>query len=176
MKNSRIAASTIALSLLGGCAALNFPQDAPEFRSRMPSHAVETIEIKRPFQAVVATLKKKVPECLNTSVVSEDLIINGPYRSYETRTRVFKPTLNITDDKLELYVQLNTLPRVKFNPQNIPPDGYHLALYDASAAGKDATRLTIYGAYSQRDIINRAVKNWVAGTNMACPDLTSIKG
>ena len=176
MKNSRIAASALLLSLLGGCAALNFPQDATEFRSRMPSHAVETIEIKRPFQAVADTLKKKVPECLNTSVVSEERTINGPYRSMQTFTRVFKPTLNITGDKLEMYVQLNVLPRPKINPQNIPPDGYHLALYDVSAVGKDATRLTIYGAYSQREIFNRTVKNWVTGTNMACPDLTSIKG
>lgn len=91
-------------------------------------------------------------------------------------TRVFKPTLNIAGDKLELYVQLNVLPRSRINPQNIPPDGWHLALYDASPVGKDVTRLTIYGAHSQREILNRAVKNRVAGTNMACPDLTSIKG
>lgn len=176
MKSSRIAAGALLLSLLGGCAALNFPQDATEFRSRMPSYAIETIEVKRPFQAVADTLKKKVPECLDTSVVSEEWGANGPYRFMQTITRVFKPTLNIAGDKLELYVQLNVLPRSKINPQNIPPDGWHLALYDAFPVGKDATRLTIYGAHSQREILNRAVKNWVAGTNMACPDLTSIKG
>lgn len=176
MKKNCIAASMLLPSLLAGCAALNFPQDAAEVRSRMPSHAVETIEIKRPFQAVADTLKKKVPECLNTSVVSEERVYNGPYSFLQTFTRVFKPTLNIAGDKLELYVQLNVLPRPKINPQNIPPDGYHLAVYDAVAVGKDATRLTIYGAYSQREIINRAVKSWVAGTSMACPDLTSIKG
>lgn len=126
--------------------------------------------------AVADTLKKKVPECLNTSVISEERVINGPYSFMQTTTRVFKPTLNIAGDKLELYVQLNVLPRPRINPQNIPPDGYHLAVYDASPAGKDATRLTIHGAISQREVINRAVKNWVAGTNMACPDLTSIKG
>lgn len=174
MKNNRIAASAILLSLLAGCAALSFPQDTTEFRSRMPSHAVETIEIKKPFQAVADTLKKKVPECLNASVVSEEMVANGPYRFMQTFTRVFKPTLNITGDKLELYVQLDVLPRSKLH--NFPPDGYHLAVYDASAIGKHATRLTIYGSYSQREILNRAVKNWLTGTSMACPDLTSIKG
>jgi hypothetical protein len=35
----------------------------------------------------------------------------------------------------------------------------------------------IYSAItSQREILNRAVKNRVAGTSMACPDSISIKG
>jgi hypothetical protein len=159
---------------LSGCASFMQPQNAEEFRTRVPESYIERVDIQRPYVAVANTIKKKAPECLDIAVRKEGTEYNGPYSFKKKWTTRYVSTIRVSSTKAELNLQFDVIPRPKPDLQNTPPEGLYIMSITVTPVNKDTTRLVIYGGTHQWKTIPQAVKNWATGTNMGCPDLSSI--
>jgi len=169
------ALSLIFGATLYGCAALDSPMSANEFRDGVKGSSlgvVQTFDAKRPYAQVVETLRKKANECLAVSVVSEGSVYQGNMMVRERSLQIYKPTVNVTKDATELSLQVGN---GKMNPvQKHPKDGYYMLVADATPSGRNSTKVTIYrGKWGKGKDIDEAIRGWANGDRLACPDLNS---
>ena len=160
----------IAITLItAGCA---MPQNAEEFRQftrKSPFKSTDTYEVARPLSEVSSTLRKKTNECLAYTIkttTTTDFVFK------KTKTHTYKPTLITNPSRAELHLQLN---RSEVIQVGAPPDGgYHVVL-DATPITKGRTRIDTYALSMATDdkVILMALKGWVTGDNLGCPDLIS---
>ena len=154
--------------LLGGCAT---PQNAEEFRqwtSDSPFKLLETYEVARPFQDVSSTLRKKAKECL--AITINWTIDYGILHPNRKGIDTYKPTFIANPKRAELHVQLN---RSAVTAIGSPPDGPYRVVLDAAPIAKDRTRIDTYVLSNTDDgLIRKAMRGWVSGDNLGCPDLT----
>lgn len=165
----RIAAIALA-STLAGC-AINYPQTAEEFRKAAPGATfgkTETLEYNRSFRQVASTFQRKAPECLNIAV----RMTERSSTSYLVVDTVYKPTVHVSKERAELYVQMEHKKGV-ITPGKVPAGGNYILVADAyPIAGGNRTRLQWFGPSRGHDTLIRAVKGWASGDNLGCPDLT----
>lgn len=164
------------VALLGGCAALIHAQNPEEFRQRARPSYTEQHTVNRPYKTVSDTIARKARECLNASYRKEYTEYNGPYATRKQSTVTFKPTVQVTSTRTTIAVQQAYLPRPPdfLDFQKTPPDGLYIIVADAYPHGNQ-TRLVLYGTTKAwMPPIPRAIMNWAAGTNMGCPDLSSV--
>lgn len=159
----------IAFSLLlVGCA---LPKNAEEFRQftrNSPFKLIETYEVARPLQDVSSTLKKKASECL--AVTIDWTIDYGLLRPNRSGKDTYKPTFIATPKRAEIHVQLN---RSAVTTIGSPPDGPYRVVLDATSIEKNKTRIDTYVMSNVEDgLILKAMRGWVTGDNLGCPDLT----
>src|SRR5712692_1902538 len=165
-KQRRLPLIAVAL-LLVGCATA--PKNAEEFRQAMrssPFKKVESFEVARPFQDVSSTLRKKGNECL-ARTVRWTARSSG---SFNTRSGVntYKPTFVANANRAELHVQLKRSAVVEVGS---PPDGFYRVVLDATPMAKDRTRIDMYALSIDDNLIRKAMRGWVQGDNLGCPDL-----
>jgi hypothetical protein len=53
-----------------------------------------------------------------------------------------------------------------------PDGGYYLLVADAQPVTQTKTRIDLYRPSMGHGVLIQAVKNWAAGQNVGCPDLT----
>jgi hypothetical protein len=158
-----------ALALLAGC-AVNYPQNAQEFREQAPGAMFgqkQTFEAKRPFRDVAKTFQVKAPECLNVSVRT----VSQTSTSYQNILAIYKPTVLVSTQKAELHVQRHFQSGV-IVPGKEPEGGLYMLVADATPIGRNRTRIDIYGPTRGADALIRAVSGWATGENVGCPDMT----
>lgn len=157
-------------AVLTGCGTM--PLTADEFRKAVPASMtaeVETFEVNRPFNAVAETFKKRAPECLNKTVTTTSST-PGKYGPVVSRyTVTYKPTVLLTNKKVELHVQHHTDNAMKVYEE--PEGGYFLLVVDAYPVDKKRTRVDIYRPSIGHKALIKGVKGWSTG-NTGCPDLT----
>ena len=153
-----------------GCAGLIQPQNAAEYRARMPESYTERFEVKRPYRVVSDTLKKKSAQCLNLSVTKQWMEPQGQYSIPRQQKLTYRPAMQVTATKAELQLQLDDGTRGGL--QKIPEGGMYILVVDAYPAGRDRTRVEIYGGGDHVfGPIAEGVKNWATGKSMTCPKL-----
>jgi hypothetical protein len=151
--------------LLAGCAV----KSAEEFRKAVrvtPFTTVETLEVARSFKDVTETLRKKSKECLDVTV---RLVCTNCIGKNE-RFNVFKPTFITTPNRTELHFQYTQGGVIEIGA---PPDGFYAIVLDATPIAKGGTKIEIYRASPDEKFIHTAMRGWVTGDNMGCPDLTT---
>ena len=166
MKRNVLLLLAVAL-LFSGCA---MPKNAEEFRQftqSAPGFAkiMDTFEVERPFRDVSATLRKKYDECLKVEIhwSAKTLGITT-----DTDVDTYKPTFVANASRAELHVQLQ---RSNVTEVGSPPDGSYRVVLDATPIAKNRTRIDMY-ASNDASLIVKAMRGWVRGDNLGCPDLT----
>lgn len=167
---TRKTACAAAVALLAGC-AVNYPQNAQEFREQVPGAMFgqkQTFEAKRPFREVAKTFRAKAPECLNVSVRT----ISQTSTSYQNILAIYKPTVLVGARKAELHVQRHFQGGGVIVPGKEPEGGLYLLVADATLIAPNRTRIDIYGPTRGADALIHAVTGWATGENVGCPDMT----
>lgn len=167
---SSIAALALAASLSAGC-AVNYPQNAQEFREQVPGAMFgqkQTFEAKRPLRDIAKTFQAKAPECLNVSVRT----VSQSGMSYQSYLTTYKPTVVVGAEKAELHVQRHYQGGGIIIPGKEPEGGLYLLVADATPLDRSRTRIDIYAPSRGADTLIRAVTGWATGENVGCPDLT----
>ena len=167
MKRNVLLLLAVAL-LFSGCA---MPKNAEEFRQftqSAPGFAkiMDTFEVERPFRDVSATLRKKSEECLKVSI-NWSVQTSGQFNT-RTGVNTYKPTFVANTSRAELHVQLQ---RSNVIEVGSPPDGSYRVVLDATPIAKNRTRIDMY-ASNDASLIVKAMRGWVRGDNLGCPDLT----
>ena len=152
--------------LLVGCAT---PQNAEEFRKytrESPFKTTDTYEVARPFSEVSSTLRKKTNECLAitiTTTTTRDFLFK------RTSIQAYKPTLITKPNRAELHLQLKKSATIEVGA---PPDGGYRVVLDATPKANGRTRIDTYALIdSESGLILTALRGWVTGENLGCPDL-----
>jgi hypothetical protein len=160
----------IAVALLfSGCA---MPKNAEEFRQQIraaPGFAkiMDTFEVERPFKDVSATLRKKSDECLKVAI-NWSVQTSG---QLNTRSGVdtYIPIFVSSANKAELHIRFKLESVIEVGS---PPDGTYHVVLDATPIAKNRTRIDIYASKDRTSLIVKALRGWVQGDNLGCPDLT----
>lgn len=158
--------------LISGCGSL--PMTADEFRIAIPESRLgkkETFEVKRSVNAVARTFKKQAPKCLNKQVRVRTTTPGqyGPIVS--THTVIYKPTVVTSPKKAELHVQQKMEAANMIRVYKEPEDGPYTLVADATRVKKNRTRIDIYRGAIGNKVLLKAVRGWVTGKNIGCPDL-----
>jgi hypothetical protein len=168
-----LALALILGSALGGCGSLGQPMSAAEFRHTIGGSSlgsVTSFDVARPYQQVVDTLRKKATECLAVTATSSGTVFQGSMATRETSHSVYKPTVSVTEQALELAVQVDFGAHTTI--QKKPEGGFYIVVADAAPAGANAAKVTIYrGGLGKAREISAAIRDWASGTSSACPNL-----
>lgn len=174
---TRLAPVLTALSLmLAGCAGA--PKNAEDFRQMVRDGArynlktVESFEVARSLKDVSMTLRKKSDECLNVRMSAHGTA-RGNVGAFVDRTvtHTYKPTFVAGPNRTELHVQMKKAGGGT-HELGAPPDGYYRVVLDAVPAGPNRTKIDMYINGSDDNLIRNALRGWVQGTNLGCPDVT----
>lgn len=152
-----------------GCVT-HHPQTADEFRQAVPGAfmaKVESFEVNRAFDDVARTFEKKAPECLNVRVRTT----SQTNMSYRVTVTSFKPTVLVSDKKVELHVQQHHEAGV-LNVTKEPEGGYYLLVADGYPFGNGRTQIDMYRPTTGHGVLIQAIKGWATGENVGCPDMT----
>jgi hypothetical protein len=163
-------AAVCAAALAAGC-AVNFPQNAQEFREQIPGATFgqkKTFEASRPWREVAKTFQAKAPECLNVSVRT----VSQSSTSYQNILTTYRPTVLVGAQKAELHVQRHYQGGGVIIPGKEPEGGLYLLVADATPIDRGRTRIDIYGPTRGADALIKAVTGWATGENVGCPDMT----
>jgi len=165
----RLGTAAVAAAALSAC-AVNFPQNAEEFRRYVPGArfgTVETFEVNRAFNEVGQTFRRKAAECLNVTVRSE----SRSQTSYHVVTTVYRPTVRLSKQRAELHVQRDHTTGVVY-PGKVPSGGPYLMVVDAYPVGAARTRIEMFRPTVGNKALIDAIRGWATGDNLGCPDLT----
>lgn len=163
---------TLSVTLCG-CGTLGQPMSPGEFRQIVGGSSfgtVESFEAARPYEQVTDTLRKKANECLAVATTSSGTVFQGNMTTRETSRSVYKPTVTVAEQAMELAVQVDFGPHTVI--QKVPEGGFYILVTDAAPAGTNATKVTIYhGKLGKAKEIGAAVRGWATGTSTTCPNL-----
>jgi hypothetical protein len=167
-------ALALALASLTGCGSLAQPMSAAEFRQTIGGSSFGTVtsfDVALPYQQVVDTLRKKSGECLAVTATSSGTVFQGNMAMRETSTSVYKPTVSIADQRMELAVQVDF--GAHTTVQKKPDGGFFILVADAVPAGASAAKVTIYrGRLGKAEQIGEAIREWATGSSSSCPNLS----
>ena len=152
-----------------GCAG-TMPQTAEEFRKAVPTTfmaKVETFRVDRPFMDVAKTFQSMAPKCLDVRIKT----ISDTYQSHQVIVAKYTPTVIVSEEKAELYVQERHEAGV-LAVYKEPEKGHFLMVVDAIPLDKNRTQITMYRPSKGHDVMVKAIKGWATGENVGCPDLT----
>ena len=168
-KSVLLAVALLNTFFLFGCAG-TMPQTAEEFRKAVPGSfmgEVETFQVDRPFKDVAKTFQSMAPKCLDVRIKT----ISDTYQSHQVIVAKYTPTVIVTEEKAELYVQERHEAGV-LAVRKEPVNGHFLMVVDAIPLGKNRTQITMYRPSKGHDVMVKAIRNWATGENAGCPDLT----
>ncbi len=161
----------LALAVLVGGCAVNFPQTAQEFREQVPGATFgqkKSFEAKRSFREVARTFQAKAPECLSVSVRT----VSRTSTSYQNVLETYKPTVLVSREKAEIHVQRHYQGGGVIIPGKEPEGGLYVLVADATPIDRSRTRIDIYAPTRGADAMIRAINGWATGENVGCPDMT----
>lgn len=163
MKNLIVIISALSTITLYGCAIM--PQTADEVRKVVKS---ETFEVNRPFRDVAETFQKNASACLDMTVK----VTETSGMSSRTVVFTYKPTVHVSEKKLELHVQRHVGGGGIINIYKEPEGGHYIVIADATPLDKKRTKIDMYRLVMGNSVLVKAIKGWATGENPGCPDLT----
>ena len=171
---AKIVLLAVAAAVISGCSSTPTPQNPDEYRAVISKGTfgtkVDTYTVKSPYSKVAKVLQDKTKECLPAKV-AEKSCTAGVCKAFKS---IYKPTLLKSSNKTELHVQYEREPDDGIYLGGKPPaDGMYVIVADAVPDGPKATKMTVYAPTMYFVHMPAAVKHWVNGTNLGCPDFTS---
>jgi uncharacterized protein YceK len=158
---------------LSGCGSLGQPMSPAEFRQIIGDSSMGTVtsfDVARPYQQVVDTLSRKANECLAVTATSSGTVFQGNMAMRETSSSVYKPTVSVTGQAMELAVQVDFGAHTTI--QKKPDGGFYIVVADAVPAGASGAKVTIYrGGLGKAKEIGAAIHDWATGASTSCPNL-----
>lgn len=169
MRQSGFAIPVLVLLGITGCAG-KMPQSADEFRQALPGAfmgELETYEVDRASADIGKTFQQYAPRCLNVRLETR----SQTSMSYQYIVTQYTPTVVINNERAELHIQEKHEQGVMAVYEE-PAAGHYLMVIDATSIGDNRSRIDIYRPSMGFDAMLKAVKNWIEGTDVGCPDLT----
>jgi hypothetical protein len=165
--------SLVAL-FLGGCGSM--PKTPELLIQNVNGGAAfsekDTFEVKQPIATVSEVLKKKSHECFEQEIShTSQGDTTGGIRMDRHITRQLTPKVVVGKQHTRLVVQAKTT-QGSTELGDIPPDGWYMLVVDAYPVNKNTTRVETYYQQTSFRGAYTAIKPWITGTNMSCPDLT----
>jgi hypothetical protein len=135
----------------------------------------EVITVNRPFQQVLAQMKKKWTTCLAVTITLTTR--NGQkYSQYNYDKYQFVPTVIAKGQHAELLLQQKRLGRqAVMTGGELPEDGFYAVVFDIDAVNGQTTRVNMQELPMTGisfETVMKAGKSWAQGGNADCPDLT----
>ena len=127
----------------------------------------DVFEVKRPISQVTTVLKEKSAECLQRKIESR-WREGGLNRRQVT---ALTPKVEVSKDHTQLTLQTKTV-EGSTDLGDIPADGWYIMVVNAYPKDKSTTRVESYFQYTAYKTAFTAIKPWVTGSNLGCPDLT----
>lgn len=132
----------------------------------------ESFEVHKPLYQVARVLKRQSHKCLARDIsFTAHGDSNGGVTLNRRETRELTPKMKIGRHHARLTVQVKSIGGAK-DLADPPPDGWYMVVVDATAEGAHKTRVDAYYRQTSFKGAFTAIKPWVTGTNMGCPDLT----
>lgn len=138
----------------------------------------DIIEVNQPFAHVSEILKNKSKECFRKQVSSEVFAgSSGGRQHFLTQVTVVTPNVTVSSQKTRLTLQTKIISGSTELGGTAPPDGWYYMVVDAYPEGRQKTRVEMYyqKTASSYYVAYPAVKSWVTGKNMSCPDFANEK-
>ena len=164
----RAIAAVMALGA-AGC-AVNYPQNADEFRRELPGAfmgSVQSFETSRSLRDIGRTFQSRAPECLSVKVRT----VSQSSTSYQNIVATYKPTVVVTEKRAEIHLQRH-YERGVITPGKEPEGGHYMLVADATPLDRNRTQVVIYAPKMGADPIIRAISAWAKGESTGCPDMT----
>lgn len=132
----------------------------------------DIIEVNQPYVHVSEILKNKAKECLRKQVSSEAY---AGRQHFLTQVTVITPNVTVGSQKTRLTLQSRIISGSTEIGGTPPPDGWYYMVVDAYPEGRQKTRVEMYyqKTASSYYVAYPAVKSWVTGENMNCPDFAN---
>lgn len=167
----KLMALAFCAELISGCA---IPQTVPQVRADAAhSGFYDTAHfvVDRPYVDVARTFQKETGRCLDVRI---NLVERSePYGPATSRSaEIYRPKLSVLRTKLALSVQMRQVGPGIF-PYDMPKHGYYYLVLDASRFGRRKTVIDMYYAKHGDGPLIRAVRGWVTGRAIGCPDLAN---
>lgn len=169
MKPFRLLVLLIVTLFAYGCAG-HMPQTADEFRQGAPTAfmgELETYDVNRSVEDIGKTFKKYAPKCLDVRMQTT----SQTYKSYQVIVSKYTPTVIVDKDRAELHLQEKHEKGVMAVYKE-PEAGHYIMVVDATAIGRNKSRIDFYRPAVGNKTIIQAIKNWIKGENLGCPDMT----
>lgn len=84
---------------------------------------------------------------------------------------IYTPTVIVDKDKAELRLQEKHEKGVMAVYKE-PEAGHYIMVVNATAIGKNKSLIDFYRPAVGNETIVQAIKNWIGGENLGCPDMT----
>jgi hypothetical protein len=169
----KVPVGIVLTAMLCGCGALGQPMSPAEFRQTVGGSSlgsVTSFDAALPYRQVAETLRKKANECLAVATSSTGTVMQGNMAMRETSHALYKPTLSMTEQQMELAVQVDFGAHTTI--QKKPDGGFYILVADAVPAGANTTKVTIYrGVLGKAKDIGSAIHDWSTGASSTCPNL-----
>jgi hypothetical protein len=168
----------LAAVLLSACVTAPTPKNAEEHRKVIAQGVygaeLETFVANRPYKETAALIKAKVSECLSARVDHQACRKSGFMgKSCNEYSDTYLPTVVAGPQRTELHVQFKRegsgAGEIHLGGQPNAGGRYVVVADFTTAENGKATKVDIYGNNVERSI-PRAIRHWVNGTNLGCPD------
>jgi hypothetical protein len=132
----------------------------------------DVFEVNQPIEHVSEVLKKKSHECFEQEIsFTARGDTAGGVRMDRREVRELTPKIHVGKERTRLTLQVKSTGG-STDLGAIPPGGWYMLVVDAYPEGKNKTRVESYYKQTSYHGAFTAIKPWVTGTNVACPDLT----
>lgn len=165
--------ATLAFSLVG-CGSMPKTPDmlVENAKSGAMVSEKDVFEVNKPIEQVSEVLKKKSHECFEQEISFASYGgSTGGIKTYRRESRELTSKMHAGKQRTRLTLQVkNTGGSTELGGP--PPDGWYFLVVDAYPEGKSKTRVEAYYQHTMFHSAFTAIKPWVTGTDMKCPDLT----
>ena len=168
MPLKHVNSALVILGVLGGCATPKTPEEHRQYVRSQPSYAkVETFIVKRPYSAVVQSIKTKSEDCLKKKFqhTAKDASLL-PTRERDMGTTSYIPMSKIGPTRAEFYTKWTD------NTKGSMQQGGQFIFYvaDVTPKGMNATSIDLYYYTHEKYIWPRDfVIAWARGEDPGCP-------
>ncbi|MDZ7803165.1 hypothetical protein [Thiohalophilus sp.] len=173
MKGLVLVISLVAVSLLSGCATKQ-AMNLQEFREMTLGSLygnVKEVEVNRSLSQIGESLKKRTTRCLDVTYERTSCFQTGVgQQSCNTSLMDYNPTLKISQQKIELAVQMNM--EGAYTPSKIPEGGKYTLVLDVTPTSANKSHLKFYYGYFAPETMITTLTGWADGTITGCPDLS----
>lgn len=161
--------------LISGCVTTQVAQNPTEYRNEVVKSQGarakhESYQVNRALTSITSTLQRKSEECLNYSFVREFTYKMGTTTGGNKSFITYKPTVVSSNNKTELFVQMDITGDVTLT-YNPPKNGIYVLAADLTMVSSKKTQANLYYHPYKAAILPATIKKWINGETEGCPDL-----